>query len=281
MWSNFHTHCHYCDGKGPVRDYVQAAAAQGLLSLGMSSHAPLPFPSAWCMKPDRLDNYLQEINSLKLTAPLPVYAGLEVDYIPGIISPSRFASQLDYTIGSVHFTEQFADGTRWEVDGTHVHFLEGLDQIFHNNIRDAVVRYFEITREMVKQDCPTIIAHLDKIKIQNIDHKFFNEQDPWYQQEVKRTLDIIAGSGAIVEVNTRGIYQKKSATTYPSPWALSYMHQKKIPVTLSSDAHHPDDLINQFAEAARLLSSIGFKTLSILHEGRWQACAFTEHGIIH
>jgi histidinol-phosphatase (PHP family) len=49
---------------------------------------------------------------------------------------------------------------------------------------------------------------------------------------------------------------------------------------LSSDAHHPDDLVNQFSDTAILLQKIGFKTLTILHEGHWQPFPYNEHGII-
>lgn len=280
MWSNFHTHNAYCDGKGPIQDYVRKAEELNMISLGFSSHAPLPFPSKWCMKPESLDTYLHEVNTLKKNSSTEIYTSLEIDFIPGAISPSDFRDKLDYTIGSIHFVDQLPDGTRWEVDGTHAFFLEGYEKIFKNNIRDTLVRYYELTREMIATACPTVVGHLDKIKIQNIEGKFFDENDAWYQQEVKRTIDTIAASGAIIEVNTRGIYQKKTSATYPGPSILEYILEKNIPVTLSSDAHHPDDLVNQFANTAVLLNQIGFKTLTILHEGRWQSFRYNEQGII-
>jgi histidinol-phosphatase (PHP family) len=83
-----------------------------------------------------------------------------------------------------------------------------------------------------------------------------------------------------VEVNTRGIYQKKSATTYPSPWILELLQQENIPITISSDAHHADDLVNQFESTATLLQRIGFKKIQILNEGEWKPFTFNENGII-
>lgn len=280
MWSNFHTHNAYCDGKGVIQDYIRKAEELGMLSLGISSHAPLPFANKWCMKPANLDAYLNELRDLKKKSPVDLYTSLEIDFIPGVISPNDFRDKLDYTVGSIHFVEQLPDGTRWEIDGTHAFFLEGYEKIFNNNIRDTLTRYYELTREMVATACPTVVGHLDKIKIQNVDEKLFSESDAWYQQEVKKTIDAIAASGAIIEVNTRGLYQKKSATTYPGSWILEYILQKAIPVTLSSDAHHPDDLVNQFSDTAILLQKIGFKTLTILHEGHWQPFPYNEHGII-
>lgn len=282
MWSNFHMHSKYCDGKGELMDYVDQARSQKMISIGFSSHAPVNFPCKWCMQAEYLDNYLLEAEMIKSSiTDMDIYKSLEVDFIPGRISPQQFKDRLDYTVGSVHFVDEWPDGIPWEIDGQHTLFLEGLDKIFGGDMRGVITRYFELTREMVQKSEPTIVGHLDKIKIQNPSNKFFMESDAWYQTEVKKTIDVIHKSNSIVEVNTRGIYQKKSADTYPSPWILELLHEKNIPITLSSDAHHPSDIINQFSETAGLLLDIGFKTVTILHEGRWKPFSFNTHGIIY
>ncbi len=281
MWSNFHTHSNYCDGKSTLEEQIQQAKELDLLSLGFSSHAPVPFDCQWCMDQEKLGLYLESIKKLKTTTKeIEIYAGLEVDYVPTRVSPNNFRDQLDYMIGSIHFVDALVDGTPWEIDGLHVVFLKGLDEIFHHNHQAAFTRYFELTREMIDLACPTIIGHLDKMKIQNPDNKFFDEQESWYQNEVKETIKAIKKAGAIVEVNTRGIYQKKSATTYPSPWILELLQQENIPITISSDAHHADDLVNQFESTATLLQRIGFKKIQILNEGEWKPFTFNENGII-
>jgi len=279
MWANFHTHSKYCDGKGELTEIVEHAKVLGMKCIGFSSHAPLPFATYWTMKTERFAEYLAEIDSIQSAlSGIEVYKGLEVDYIPSVTSPNLFKDKLDYTIGSVHFVEKFPNGTGWEIDGSHALFLEGLEKIFNNKIQDTVVRYFELTREMITNACPSVIGHVDKIKIQNIDNKFFNETDAWYQDEVKKTIDVIYTSGANVEINTRGVYQKKSSTTYPSPWILELLHEKNIPVTVSSDAHHKGDLINYFPETAAMLKKIGFKTLTVLSDGVWKALPYDENG---
>jgi histidinol-phosphatase (PHP family) len=233
------------------------------------------------MKAEDFPSYQDTFEKIKDSVPgLEVYKGLEVDFIPGVISAGNFSKELDYTIGSIHFVDRFPDGRHWEIDGLHTLFLDGLEKIFHNDIRRAVTRYFELTREMIETSCPSIIGHMDKIKIQNPGQKFFSEDEAWYQKEVKKTIDLIAEKKVILEVNTRGIYQKKSTTTYPSAWILDLMYAKKIPVTLSSDAHHPADIINQFPETASLLMDIGFRSISVLHENKWKAFSFNKHGII-
>jgi histidinol-phosphatase (PHP family) len=280
MWFNYHTHSNYCDGKLSLVDYVRSAQHRKMHSLGFSSHAPLPFDCKWCMKPEMLKTYLLEIDSLKKEfSNIEIYKSLEIDFIPGAISPGDFKNELDYTIGSVHFADQASDGTRLEIDGSHNVFLTELKTVYNNNIREAIVRYFELTCQMINTSCPDIIGHMDKMKIQNIDNKFFSEHDTWYKDAVVKTLNEIEKAGAIVEVNTRGIYQSKSSTTYPSPWILSIIHKKNIPITLNSDAHHPDDLINTFQDTALLLRKIGFTKISGLQGGVWKQFDFDEHGV--
>ena len=211
---------------------------------------------------------------------MEIYAGLEVDYIPNVTGPRGFQHQLDYTIGSIHFVDAFPDGTAWEADSPYGNFLNGLEKIFHNKIRGVITRYFELTRQMLEEGPPNVLGHMDKLKIHNKGKPLYDESESWYRHEVKKTLDTIKESGTIVEVNTRGLYVKKSDTPYPSPWILELLHEKNIPVTLNSDAHHPDDLINQFSETATLLKKIGFKKLSVLSQGEWKPLDFNETGLI-
>src|SRR5688572_24421442 len=104
MWANFHMHCNYCDGKGELTDYVEEAKKLSMLSVGFSSHAPVPFPTKWCMKSDRLPDYLEAIEKIRVSNPeIQIYKGLEVDFIPDVTSPNLFKDKLDYTIGSIHF----------------------------------------------------------------------------------------------------------------------------------------------------------------------------------
>ncbi|MEP6735077.1 MAG: histidinol-phosphatase [Chryseolinea sp.] len=274
-------HSNYCDGKGELKEYVHQALKNKMISIGFSSHAPVPFQSVWCMKRELLDRYLREIDTLdNTTTGIEIYKGLEVDFVPGLIGPTDFAQKLDYTIGSIHFVDAFDDGKPWEIDGTHSVFLEGLDKIFSGDIKKAIARYYDLTREMIATSRPTILGHMDKIKFQNIDNKFFLEKDQWYQEEIDHTLDVVMKSGVIVEVNTRGLYQGKSSTPYPSPWILEQIHKKQIPIMLNSDTHHPKDMINLFPEMAVLLHEIGFKTLNVLYQGQWQPYSFNSNGII-
>lgn len=283
-WTNYHSHCRYCDGSDQPVAYIEQAIKQGFAAYGFSSHAPLPFSTSWSMHPAALPAYLAEISHLKsrYQPDLQIYCGLEVDFIPGQTGPQHAQIKsvgLDYTIGSVHFADAFPDGRPWEIDGTPTVFREGLEQIFQGNIQVAVGRYFDLTRQMVLQQCPDVVGHLDKIKMQNRIAPFFLETETWYQEQVRKTLEVIAGSAAIVEVNTRGLYQNKTSEAYPGRWVLAQMQRLGIPVTLSSDAHKPKEIAGWFGYAAQLLLQTGYKELHVLLDGEWQPLKLTQTGI--
>lgn len=282
-WTNYHSHCNYCDGKGELEEYAEEAFSKGFVAYGYSSHAPLPFDCEWCMQISDLDEYLGHVERLKLKwrGQMQIYAGLEVDFIPEKIGPgSPFlkALNLDYTIGSIHFIDTFEDGTPWEIDGLHTVFQKGFEEIFDQDIEAVIRRYFELTRMMVQNDCPDVVGHLDKIKIQNPGNKYYNENEPWYQEEIVKTLEAISQANVIVEVNTRGLY-KKVAELYPSIWVLTKMHDMNIPIMLNSDSHHIREIDGNFEQAAKTLLEIGYDHLHIYLHDKWQAVPFTENGI--
>lgn len=280
MWANYHTHSNFCDGRGTPDEILNSAKQKHVLSIGLSSHAPLPFPKPWCMKANQLKDYFLTIDHLKKShSGIEIACGLEVDYVPNQIGPADLQSRLDYTIGSIHFVDALPDGTPWEVDGAADTFQQGFNSIFGKNARAAISRYFELTREMITRSTPDIVGHLDKIKIQNKNNSLFQESESWYRAEVRQTLRQIREAGCVLEVNTRGLYQKKTVDPYPSPWVLAQAHELGLPVTLSSDAHHPDQLTCEFTETAAILYEIGFRHLMVWYTGRWQLVSFNPHGI--
>lgn len=284
-WTNYHSHSRHCDGTHAIESYIQEAIEANIASYGISSHAALPFYSKWAMKEDDLPSYLAEIQRLKLKyqGAIELYSSLEIDYIPGLAGPDQekyYQARLDYTLGAVHFVEQFADGTHWAIDGSPTEFLEGLNKIFNGDIRKAVTRYYELVRWMVMLETPDIIAHLDKIKMHNRDNFYFSENEEWYRQEVEKTLKVIASLGATVEVNTRGLYKGKTLDLYPSRWILDRMRAMQIPITLNSDAHSPREVAAGFEIAARILRDVGYTHLMVLHKGNWLEAPFTETGIL-
>ena len=271
-WTNYHHHSCYDDGRGSIDEHVSKAIELGIKSLGFSGHCPLPFENGWTMKHEEVGEYLDDIEKAKskYQGQIELYKSLEIDYIPGIISPSDewiHNLQLDYTIGSIHFTGTFKDGAPGEVDGPHSKFQRALKHIYHQDIKAFVRDYFTLTRNMVNDAQPDIVGHLDKIKMQN--RSLWDESSPWYRREVLQTLEDIRATNSIVEVNTRGIYKRLTSETYPGKWVLAEIQKMGIPVHINSDAHIPREVTSHFKETLDLLYSLGFRKVKILQQKEW------------
>src|SRR5438067_5193364 len=86
--TNYHTHSRYCDGEGEIREYIEAAIGAGLVSYGVSCHAPVPIPTRdpWLMRLDDLSAYCAEVRALReeYRERLAIFLALELDYAPGL-----------------------------------------------------------------------------------------------------------------------------------------------------------------------------------------------------
>ncbi len=273
-WFNFHTHSNYCDGSDNPRLYVEKAITLDFSAIGFSGHSPLPFDNAWSIRPGKIEDYCNEINKLKLQFQdkIDIFLGLEIDYIPEITTRFDVFKQqqkLDYHIGSVHLVKNLENKLLWFIDGPEEGYINGLDKIFQNNPQKAVETYYRQIKEMVLIEKPDVIGHFDKVKMHNKD-RFFSENETWYKKQISETLKVISKAESIIEINTRGIYKKKTETLFPDVSILEQCYMMDIPITLSSDSHKPEELNGYFNETIDIIKSIGFKHLYTLSLKGWK-----------
>lgn len=278
MLTNYHTHCDYCDGKGTPEAVYQRAAELKLAALGFSSHAPMPFANDWTMAAEKLPQYLAAIRKLKqATADRDgpeVYLGLEIDYIPGVMSPADAdwdSLGLDYRIGSVHaLSAPDAGQPLLTVDGTETEVRQLLNQVYEGDAQAMVGDYYRRVMELCQQGGFDILGHFDLVKKKNAVLNFLDESADWYHRMVSEALDAVAAAGVIMEVNTGGIIRGATDEVYPSPWILALARQRGIPVHINFDAHHPKHLGFHFRESCQLLREAGYDRVRVLLAGRWQ-----------
>ena len=273
--TNYHTHCYLDDGSNKPEEYVRTAIASGMRALGFSCHAPLPFPQDWVLTKENLPVYIREVSGLKrqYADQIEIYLGLEVDYIPELAGPqsqSMRSLRLDYTIGSVHFVGGEENDIHLAVDGPPEEYLEAIQEGYGGDVKRLVRDYYRLVREMVAEQTPDIVGHLDVIKKNNPGGRYFDERDAWYRDEIMMTLESLAASGAILEMNTGGLARKRTDAPYPSPWIVSEARRYGIPMNVNSDAHSPEHLVHWFGEAKELLKSAGYREQLVLLGGKWQ-----------
>jgi histidinol-phosphatase (PHP family) len=271
-WTNYHSHTHYCDGKGEAELYVKSAIKNNLYAYGFSGHSPVPFESGWNMKYEQLAAYIKEIKHLKekYKDEIKIFLGMEVDYVKNLCGVKQYKHLgLDYTIGGVHFLGQFKNGRFWDFDGGKPWFEKGLNELFDGDIKKLVAYYYQQLVDMAVNEGPDVIAHFDLIKKYNKGSYFFDENESWYREMAFESLEKVAKTNAIVEINTRGVLKKLNEEFYPSNFILEKCEELNIPVCLSADTHHPNDVKALLPEALDLVKSIGYKEVLFLDENGW------------
>jgi histidinol-phosphatase (PHP family) len=273
--SNTHTHSRFCDGRGELEDYVRAAVRKGFRSLGFSAHAPVPFASDWHMAAGDLPGYVAEVRRLQRAYGdrLDVLLGLEVDYVPGVLSaasPEIRALGLDYVLGSVHYVGRPQAGEWWGVDGEPDEAADGVVTTFEGDGRRMAEVYYERMAEMARVAPPDIVGHFDLVKLNNTGDRFFREDDAWYRAAAGRALDAVAEAGCVLEVNTGSMVRRGTPFLYPSDWILDGCRHRNIRVTVNADAHAPGDIDGHFDTAFDRLRRAGIREVWFLARAGWQ-----------
>jgi len=273
--ANFHQHSLFSDGKNHPEEYVIQAIRLGFTAIGFTEHSPLPFNTYYALPQHRENEYVNEIDRLKskYAAEIKIYRALEQDFIPGITENFSTVSNrmnLDYSIGSVHLVAPTHGDELWFIDGPERRLYdEGLHTLFNGNIREAVSQFFFQTNEMIENEVFDVLGHMDKIKMHNA-NRFFTVEESWYQDLVMQTLELVKAHQLIVEINTRGIYKKRSDSYFPDHLTLRQIKEMNIPVLISSDAHMPEELNLGFAEVQQHLIDFGFTSTMTFDEGKWK-----------
>ncbi len=174
--------------------------------------------------------------------------GIEADYFPGsqeklraLLKPYR----LDYVIGSVHFHE----GWKFDHPDSQSHFE-------HYDLSLMYKKYFDTVIEAIHSGLFQFMAHLDHIKV-------FGHRPPQDELEVHYN-DVAAAlciADVATEINTGLAYRYPTKEICPSPSFLTILKEYDVPITLSSDAHFPDELGTMLDDALQLAKEIGYEEI--------------------
>ncbi|MDR0551874.1 MAG: histidinol-phosphatase [Spirochaetaceae bacterium] len=286
--SNLHVHTHFCDGTGTPEDYCRAAVDAGLVSIGFSAHAPLAektgLTSDWHLPREQFTAYRDAVLACRaeyaaLSPPLPVYLGLEADYISGFQMPR--IGGLDYTIGSLHCVVPpdisaaafFARaGKMLTIDGSPEEWRLLIDEFFGGDVRRLVDAYLREMREMIQEGGFDILGHADLIKKNNnpalAPKKYlFDETDAAYRRGIEGIVRALEGSGIVVEINTGGISRGRTKETYPALDFLRLLRESGIEVAVNGDSHYPEHIAAGYETAVETARAAGY-TQTLLFEGR-------------
>lgn len=271
--TNYHSHCLYCDGRANMEDFIRFAISEGFTSYGISSHAPLPFSTAWTMEWDRMDDYLSEFSRLKekYADKIELAIGLEIDYLDEDSNPSlpRFQDlPLDYRIGSVHMLYSPEREIRMILILRQILFRQLIDKHFDGDLDYVVHLYYKNLLRMVELGGFDIVGHADKMHYNASCYRPGLLDEPWYDTLVRGYFTAIAEHGYIVEINTKAYHEL--GTFYPNERYFTFLKELGVRVQVNSDAHYPERINNARAEALAALKKAGFTSVVEWHDRKWE-----------
>jgi histidinol-phosphatase (PHP family) len=161
------------------------------------------------------------------------------------------------------------------IDSSKEEFESALKVLFNNDIKRLVAKYYDTVVEMISYAPPDIIGHLDVIKKLNVNDRYYSEEESWYQKMVNEVIMAISKSKCVLEVNTRGFYKSITPDFYPSRRILEKCVEADIPVTISSDAHHPNELDLNFLDVVAILKELGYRHIYQFDIGKWSRVEIT------
>ncbi|MDA1872866.1 MULTISPECIES: histidinol phosphate phosphatase domain-containing protein [Bacillus] len=170
--------------------------------------------------------------------------GIEADYFIGCeeeLKELLALGDFDYVIGSVHFL----NGWGFDNPDTKEYFEEHDLHILYDTL-------FKTVESAVRSELFDIIAHLDNIKVFNyrLDE---NEQLSYYKKIARALVE----TNTATEINAGLYYRYPVREMCPSPLYLQVLAKHGVPITISSDAHYPNDLGKYVKENVQTLRTHG------------------------
>lgn len=254
MIVDYHTHTELCKhAHGGVEDYVRKAIDRGFDEVGCSDHAPLPeeYDDIHRMTLEEyFSSYAPSVTEAieKYHKRIRIKRGIEVDFLEWAAEwNAKFIAEndFDFVIGSVHFVGPHGEEKPLfgrEYDSSEIESLyEG---------------YFVELANSAKCGMFDIIGHCDIVK------KFGAFSSRHVEELTREALHQIKKAGLCIEINTSGL-RRPEHEPYPSEKVLAIAHELKIPLTLGSDAHSPDQVGMDFDVAIGLIEKYASGKISV------------------
>lgn len=248
---DYHVHTMLCShARGTMEQYVDHALQAGITEICFLDHLTLNEKGReLSMTPDEVPLYYYAARRLQAAyrSRIKIKVGLEVDFTPELEESARTAAErFDFDVigGSVHFVEE-----RNLVSSRISRRLrEKPDTAFYEN-------YLDLMDRMLDLKYIDIVCHFDVIK------KFGTLPPEWFYDKAGALLDKIAQTGKVLEINTSGAAHPVGEI-YPRPALLDGCRKRRIPLSLGSDAHLPEQVGRGFAEAAEILKNAGYTQIA-------------------
>lgn len=257
MRIDLHNHTTRCNhASGSTLEFASKACKLGIDIYGFACHAPMKFDEEYRMRLSEIDEYINEITSLReqvqkspqntnQNPKMQILVGLEVDFILGredLVESRVLSAPLDYLIGSVHFLDD------WGFDNPAF-----LAEYAKKDLESCWVKYFQSVAKMAQSRLFQIVGHIDLLKV-------FGYAMPHSSAciyELDRALESIKEANMSIELNAAGL-RKQIGEIYPSKEILQKAYALGIPITFGSDAHALSQVGFGYDECVELAREVGY-----------------------
>jgi len=234
--------------------YVARARARAVQEIAITEHVyRFTEAHAWLDDPfwreestEDADAYCEAVLAARDEAGLPVLLGIEMDWLAGRtaeIAAFLDGRPFDVVLGSVHF-----------IDGRAIDDPTADDRDWLP-VEDLWTRYLEQLTAAAASGLYDVMSHPDLPKV-------FGRRIPAHLDGLlDDAVAAIAEAGVAVECSSAGL-RKPVGELYPEPGLLARFRRAGVPVTLSSDAHAPQDVARDFATAVAALRGAGYETIT-------------------
>ena len=226
--ANYHTHTTRCKhAYGSEREYIEAAIAVGIKTLGFSDHIPCPYKNGFVsgirMDMGAASEYVSTLRRLgeEYKNDIKIYVGFEAEYIPKFYREQMDLCDslaIDYLIMGQHFlgSEDVGPYTGTPTDD-------------ESRVRD----YVDTVLEGMNTGSYCCLAHPDILNYQGL--------DSIYEWEMTRLCRELKKMKIPLELNLLGISQNKQ---YPAERFWKIVSEIGNEVILGLDAHCVEHLMD-------------------------------------
>ena len=267
---DFHTHTSFCDGKNTPEEMLKSAIDKGLKYYGFSSHSHLKYDPDWNMSHAAQEDYIKEINRLKekYKDQITVLLGCEYDMLS-----DNDLSAFDYVIGSCH--SLLPKGNYVSVDHREQSFVEAVNKHYDGDFYAAVKDYYELISKAADMEKITFIGHFYIIVKYPAGCKYFNENDPRYEEPMLSALERLVKANKPFELNTKLVfYANPSEPLLSTHKWLDELSRRGHSILINSDAHTTQKITNNFDDAKALAKKYGFNSSLVLTPDGFKEVAF-------
>ncbi len=262
----------FCEhAKATLREVLEAAAAAGYHTFGVSEHAPRSqerFLYATEIEKGydlarlhrEFEAYAATVRELadEFDGRLNVLCGFEAEVIPTASYRDEMLGHrkrfgFDYMVGSVHYVDETS------IDGPRPSFERALAG--RGGLESLAVAYYQAVGAMVEALQPEVVGHFDLIRLHAGPEARLDT--PPIRQAAGEALEAVRAARAILDLNTAG-YRKGLGTPYPAPWLVETADSMGIGFCFGDDSHGPAQVGQGVDEARGYLLDHGVDSVTVL-----------------